>query len=328
MRGMVLAGGLSTRLYPLTRELPKPLVPVFGTPVVGHVLSYLARHGVDDIVINVHYFPDAVTSYVGDGSRFGVRVSYLHEPQLMGSAGAVRQVADRFGETFVVIGCDDVTDIDLQAALGFHRARGADATIVLAEVADVSHYGAVVTDETGRIRDFQEKPASGTERSRLANTGVYIFEPRILERIPAGEFYDFGKQVFPDLLRAGVPFYGMRQERYWCDIGTPGEYRRVHADALAGRIRLAPPPGATLRDSLLVGAGTRLAPTARIVGPTCIGERCVVEAGALIVQSILWEDVRIGSGSHVEDAVLGSGVVVEAGARVHGGEYAVSSPRP
>jgi NDP-sugar pyrophosphorylase family protein len=321
MKGMILAGGLSTRLYPLTRELPKPLVPVLNQPVVAHVIEYLHRYGVDDLIINVHYFPDDVRAYVGDGSKWGVRVDYLHEPQLMGSAGAVRQVAERFTETFVVIGCDDVTDIDLKSALHFHRERKAEATIVLAEVVNVSQYGAVVVDADGKIAEFQEKPSPGTERSNLANTGVYIFEPPLLQRIPEKTFYDFGKQVFPELLDAGAAFYGIRQRAYWCDIGTPHEYRRAHRDALHGRLALSLPRGAKLENSILVGAGATIASSARLEGPTCIGSRCVVEDDAVVRSSILWERVRIETGAYVEDVVLGSGVSVGPASKIKGGEY-------
>ena len=325
MKGMILAGGLSTRLYPLTLELPKPRVPVLDRPVVGHVIEYLKRFGVDDIVINVHYFPEAVRGYVGDGSAWGVRVDYLHETQLMGSAGAVRQVADRFAGTFVVIGCDDVTDIDLNAALAFHRARKAEATIVLVEVSDISQYGAVIVDADGRIVEFQEKPPKGTEASNLANTGVYIFEPALLRRIPPKTFYDFGKQVFPEMLAAGGAFYGMRQQAYWCDIGTPHEYRRVHGDALQGRIELALRDGAKLTGGVLTGPGADIAPTAVIEAPASIGAGCSIAERAHVASSILWDGVRIGAGASVEDAVLGNMAVVEPGARVKGGEYAAAA---
>jgi NDP-sugar pyrophosphorylase family protein len=321
MKGMILAGGLSTRLYPLTLELPKPLVPVLDEPVVSHVIEYLKRYDVDDIVINVHYFPEAVRKYVGDGSKWGVRIEYLHEPQLMGSAGAVRQVADRFTKTFVVIGCDDVTDIDLSAALEFHRERKAEATIVLADVSDVSQYGAVIVDPNGCILEFQEKPAKGMERSKLANTGVYIFEPALLQRIPEKTFYDFGKQVFPKMLSDRGAFYGMRQQAYWCDIGTPGEYRRVHRDALLGHLKLTMPRHARLTDGVLVGSGAHISPKARIERPSSIGARCIVEDGAQIVSSILWEGARVGSGARIEDAVLGNDVIVEPGSVITGGEF-------
>jgi mannose-1-phosphate guanylyltransferase len=321
MRGMILAGGLSTRLYPLTLDVPKPLVPVLDRPVVDHVIDYLARAGVDEITINVHYFAEAVGSYIGDGARWNVRINYLHEPELMGSAGAVKQVESWFGDTFVVIGCDDVTDIDLAAALAFHRSRKAEATIVLAEANDVSQYGVVVVEGDGRVMGFQEKPARGTERSRLVNTGVYIFEPAVLARIPPAMFYDFGRQVFPDLLGAGARFFGMSQSAYWCDIGTPSEYRRCHFDALRGRVALRPGDGATVRDGVLVGAGARIDASARVEGPACIGAQSAIAAGALVERSILWRSVNVGPGAIVTDAVLADGVTVAAGSAIEGGEF-------
>jgi len=322
---MVLAGGLSTRLYPLTLKLPKPLVPVLDRPVVAHVLDYVRRVGVDDIAINIHYFSDAVRGFIGDGSAWNARVTYLHETELMGSAGAVKQLAARFTETFVVIGCDDVTTLDLQAAVEFHRARRAMATIVLTRADDVSQYGVVVTDEDGRIRSFQEKPAPGTELSKLVNTGVYIFEPGVLEHIPANTFYDFGKQVFPHLLRSQERFFGMVQDAYWCDIGTPSEYRRVHRDALEGRVKLTPSEGAVARDGVLIGRDTSVAADATVIGPSCIGHGVIVEAGATVDRSIIWSGARIRAGARVTDAVIGNGVVVEPGASIRGGEHAAAS---
>jgi len=319
---MILAGGLSTRLYPLTRELPKPLVPVLDRPVVAHVMEYLRAHGVADLAINVHYYAQAVESFVGDGSAFDVRVTYLREAELMGSAGAVKQMESFFDSTFVVIGCDDVTDVDLQAAVDFHRRSEAEATIVLAHAVDVSQFGAVVVDDAGRIREFQEKPAPGTERSKLANTGIYIFEPSIFTRIPARTFYDFGQQVFPEMLAGGRRFFGMQQRAYWCDIGTPREYRRVHFDALGGAIPLRIDATALLQDGILIGSGVRVAPDARIVAPACIGKRSRIEADATIDSSIIWADVNVGAGARIRNSVVGRGVRVEPGSVIDGQQVA------
>ena len=321
MRAMILAGGLSTRLYPLTLDVPKPLVPVLDRPVVDHVIHYLASHGVDDIIINVHYFADAIESYIGDGSRWNVRMSYLREPELMGSAGAVKQVESRFDSTFVVIGCDDVTDVDLRAALEFHAAREAEATIVLARVDVVSQYGAVIVEDDGRIVEFQEKPPPGTERSKLANTGIYIFEPSLLRRIPAHVFYDFGKQVFPEMLADGARFFGMQQAAYWCDIGTPREYRRGHFDALRGAVALRPRDGAVVRDGVLLGPGAVVDPSALVVAPSCIGAGSRIGANAVVERSVLWDGVVVEAGAVVRDAILGEGARVSSGSTVSGGEY-------
>jgi len=329
---MILAGGLSTRLYPLTKQVPKPLVPVAGVPNAVHLIRYLKSHGCDDIAINVHYLADAILETLGDGSQFGVRLEYLHERALMGSAGAVKAMERFFGdETFVVVGCDDLTDLPLGDLLAFHRDRDAIATIGLVEREDVSQYGVVVVDERGRITGFQEKPAVGTERSKLVNTGIYAFSPEIFAHIPADEFYDFGKQVFPALQHAAAAFYGFdARGAYWCDIGTPGEYRRASYDVVTGRFSIpqarahgADPtavlaPHAVITGDVWIGAGARVADGAHIVGPSVIGDRVSVERNASVVRSIIWEGATIAGGASLTDAIVGRKFVVAANAVLKG----------
>jgi NDP-sugar pyrophosphorylase family protein len=330
---MILAGGMSTRLYPLTKSVPKPLVPVAGEPNSGHLMRYLSSFGIEEVAINVHYLAGQIEDAFGDGSRYGVKLHYLHEPVLLGSAGAVQQMSDFLrDDTFVVIGCDELTDIDLSAVLAFHKQRGALATIGLVHCDDVTQYGVVIIDETGRVVDFQEKPAAGTERSHLVNTGVYVFEPEILDRIPAGEFWDFGKNVFPDLQREGAAFYALDLPgAYWRDVGTPGEYRAATRDVLAGKIKLLGNPrvrgvpadavvGADVRieGDVRVGSRARLGDGARIIGPTVIGDRVVVGPGAIVENSIVWDDARIGNGARVAGSILGADFEVAAGSSVEG----------
>lgn len=320
MKAMILAGGLSTRLYPLTKTVPKPLVPVLGEPNAVHVIRYLKKYGFSDIATNVFYHKHAVRTALGDGSRFGVRIEYLDETALSGSAGAVKLMEPFFrdADPFVVIGCDDLTDLHLGELLDFHRRRKAIATIGLVEREDVSEYGVVVLDERGKIVGFQEKPAPGTEMSRLVNTGVYVFSPAIFERIPSGEVYDFGKQVFPNLQQDGAEFYGFDTcGAYWCDIGTPSEYRRVTNDLLAGAFAIpqtrangADPsariaPGVRIDGAVWIGAHAEVAVGAAIVGPSVIGEGVVVQAGASIERSIVWENATVGNGAHLCDAIVG-----------------------
>ncbi len=324
---MVLAGGMSTRLYPLTREVPKPLVPVAGEPNAAHVMRYLRSHGIEDVAINVHYLADAIKEELGDGSALGVRLHYLDEAVLLGSAGAVKQMESFFDGTFVVIGCDDLTDAPLDDLIDFHRSRDALATIGLVEAGDVTQYGVVVLDETGKIVEFQEKPARGTERSHLVNTGIYVFEPQILDRIPAGAFYDFGKDVFPGLQRERMPFYGRHLVgTYWCDIGTPAEYRRATADLLSGRIhlplpvRLGIPPateagaGIQVTGYVHVGTGVQLGDRVRLIGPSVIGDDVRVGDDAVIERSIVWNRATIGAGAQLRDSIVGLGYQVPNGA--------------
>jgi mannose-1-phosphate guanylyltransferase/mannose-1-phosphate guanylyltransferase/phosphomannomutase len=319
MKAMILAGGMSTRLYPLTKELPKPLVPVAGEPNCAHVIRYLQSFGILEIAINVHYHAEMVKNVLGDGSKFGVTLTYLDEDRLMGSAGAVKQMEPFFDETFVVVGCDDLTDLNLDRLIDFHRRAGALATIALVQADDVSQYGVVVVDEKGKIVEFQEKPEPGTEKSHFVNTGIYVFEPGIFDRIPANVFYDFGKNVFPALQAEGAAFYGQHVPgAYWCDIGTPSEYRRATADVLSGRVRLLGktrvrglPPGAPFGEELViegdvrVGEGVRFGKRVHVRGPAVLGDGVHIDDDALIDRSIVWDGSQIGARAHVVDSIVG-----------------------
>ena len=340
MKAMILAGGMSTRLYPLTHQVPKPLVPVAGEPITAQILRYLRSFGIHEVAINVHYHADQILERFGDGSEFGVRLHYLHEEKLMGSAGAVKQMENFFrDDDFVVIGCDDLTDLDLESVVKFHKERGAMATIALYEAETVEQYGVVITDESGRITDFQEKPPRGTEHSHLVNTGIYCFDPAIFSHIAAGTFIDFGKDVFPALQRANSAFYGLLMPgAYWCDIGTFPEYRRASNDVLSGRVRLRGErsngiphdvilgQGVTIEGPVRIGKGVRLAEGVRIVGPTVVGDHSTVGAGATLERTILWDDVVVGDGAHLEGAIVGMSYQVAPGARLSGDVVANAEP--
>lgn len=316
---MILAGGLSTRLYPLTKQVPKPLVPVLGEPNAAHLLRYLKSYGFDEIAINVHYLPEQIMDNLGDGSRFGVRLEYLHEQTLLGSAGALEQMKPFFQneESFVVVGCDDLTDLPLDKLLEYHRRKKAIATIGLVERDEVDQYGVVVTGDTGKITGFQEKPAKGTEKSNLVNTGIYAFTPEIFDHIPPGVFYDFGKNVFPALQEAGLAFYGFdARGAYWCDIGTPNEYRRATNDVLNGVFHI---PGDTAPASnVWIAASASVDPAAKITGPSVIGDAVVVEKDAVIERSILWQGARIGANAVLRDTIVGMNYNVAPGTELRG----------
>lgn len=318
MRAMILAGGLSTRLYPLTKQVPKPLVPVIGEPNAVHLIRYLKSYGFDEIAINVHYLPEMIVAALGDGSKFGVHLEYLHEDVLLGSAGAVDQMKDYLsGGPFVVVGCDDLTNLPLDKLLEFHARKNAIATIGLVERDEVHQYGVVVTDANGKITGFQEKPAKGTERSRLVNTGIYAFTPEIFNHIPHGVFYDFGKNVFPSLQEAGEAFYGYdARSAYWCDIGTPGEYRRATSDVLTGKFRV--PGEGAVNGSVWLSPNAKIALDAQITGPSVIGDDVEIASGARIERSIVWQGSRIGANAVLRDAIVGMDYDVEPGSVLDG----------
>ena len=317
---MILAGGLSTRLYPLTRNVPKPLVPLLNRPVMAHVVEWLAHHAARDIMMNVHYLADAIVSYGGDGSRFGVQLAYLHEQTLSGSAGAVKKAAPHFSATFIVVACDTIALADLSAALAFHKERNAELTIVLAPARDTSSCGVAVTDAQGRIEEFQEKPAKGTEKSAWGSTGVYILEPQVLARIPERETYDFGTQLFPSMVASRARIFGMQQDIYWCDLGSAQSYRRLHFDALRGVVRLRHGEGSQLADGVLTGKNVRISGSARCIGPACIGDDCQIDEGSIVASSILWQGVHVERDAAIENAVVAR-PIVEPGSVLRGGEY-------
>ncbi|MGH7729481.1 MAG: sugar phosphate nucleotidyltransferase [Vulcanimicrobiaceae bacterium] len=339
---MILAGGMSTRLYPLTKEVPKPLVPVAGEPNCAHLLRYLRSFGIEDVAINVHYLAEAIEAALGDGSAYGVRLHYLYEPELMGSAGAVKQLEDYFSdETFVVVGCDELTDMRLERLIEVHRERRALATLGLVHADDVSHYGVVVCDARGKIVAFQEKPAPGSERSHLVNTGIYVFEPAIFGRIPAGRFWDFGRNVFPELDAERVPFYGIEMPgAYWRDIGTPEEYRRASDDVLTGRVRLLGNPRVrgcaasarlgsevSLEGDVRVGERVLLGDRVRIAGPSVLGDDVQIGAGALIERSIVWDRAQIGAGARLVRSIVGLGYTVAPGTALRD-DIVANEPEP
>jgi NDP-sugar pyrophosphorylase family protein len=294
-------------------------------------MRWLASHGYDEVAINIFYLADTVRATFGDGSRFGVKLRYLEEPELTGSAGGLKQMEGWFDETFVVVGCDDLTNADLGALVRFHKEKQALATIGLLEVDDVEQYGVVVTEADGRITGFQEKPAKGTERSKLANTGIYVFEPEIFTRIPAKTFYDFGKQVFPELLVDGLPFYAMKlHNAYWRDIGTPGEYRLANEDVVEGRVvpvgartRGVPPSvrvpaSARIDENVRIGDGVVVGDRVVVAGPSVIGDGVRLGDGVRIERSIVWKGAHIGAGAVLRDAIVGERYRVDPGTTVDG----------
>jgi mannose-1-phosphate guanylyltransferase len=312
---MVLAAGLGTRLRPLTYELPKPMVPVLGRPVMGHILRLLEAHGFRDVIANLHYFPDQVRDTFGDGSDYGLQLEYRFEEELLGTAGGVRNVRDHFGdETFLIVSGDALTDVDLSALWRRHQQSGGIGTLALKRVHDTREYGVVIVDDDGRIQGFQEKPDPAEALSDLGNCGIYIFEPEIFDHFPDRPFVDWAKDVFPVLLERDVGFHGAEIDDYWNDVGSMQEYRQGNFDALEGRVHLhgeEPDPGAVddsviVEGSVYIGEGCEIEPGVRLTGPVVIGRGCRVGEGSAIRDSIVWPGTELVPGTVLIDAVAGT----------------------
>lgn len=296
MKALVLAAGVGERMRPLTDELAKPLLPIANRPVMAYVIEHLARHGFADIIANLYYKAGDIAEHFRDGASLGVRLTYSFEDELHGSAGSTKRCQEFLdGDTFLVIGSDDLSDMDLTELLRLHRQAGAIASIGLVEVEETSQFGIVVTEEDGRIQQFIEKPKTAPP-SNTANTQIYLFEPEVFDLIPLGEWYDYGFNVFPELVSRGAPFYGFSLPGYWRDIGSVADYLSAQSDVLQGRVQ-ARVEGRQVAPGLWVGEGAEISPQAEVNSPAIIGRGCRVEAGA-----------RIGGGTSLAD-----GTVVPAG---------------
>ena len=329
---MVLAAGLGTRLRPVTWSMPKPMVPVVNRPVMEHIVGLLGNHGFDQIVANLHWFPDTIESHFGNGSQFGVSITYSREEALLGTAGGVRNAADLLGDRCLVISGDALTDVDLSAMREFLESHDGIATLATRRVTDTSGFGVVITDRDGRIQGFQEKPDPAEALSDLANCGIYMFDAAIFDHFPGpGEsglagpddppgFADWAYDVFPALLEAGIPFHAMEVDAYWNDIGTIPELLTGNFDALEGRIELglgtelAPGvwgpegtglAGVAIEPPVLLGDGCSFGEGSTLEGPLVLGPGSVIGTGSRVVRSVLTEGGEVAPDGFVVGGVLG-----------------------
>jgi mannose-1-phosphate guanylyltransferase len=350
MKAMILAAGKGTRVRPITYTIPKPMIPILQKPVMEFLLELLRQHGFDEIMVNVSHLANEIEGYFRDGQRFGVQIAYSCEGsivdgeligQAMGSAGGMRRIQDFspfFDDTFVVLCGDALIDLDLTSAVKWHREKGAIATVVMKSVPreEVSSYGVVVTDDEGRIQSFQEKPSVEEALSTSINTGIYIFEPEVFDFIPSGEEYDIGGDLFPKLVAAGAPFYGVTMDFEWVDIGKVPDYWRAIRGVLSGEIKNVDIPGREVRPGVYtglnvninwdkvdiqgpvyIGGMTKIEDGARIVGPTMIGPNCYICNGATVDNSVIFEYSRLGPGVRLVDKlVFGRYCVDKTGAAI------------
>jgi len=337
MKAILLAGGMGTRLRPLTVHTPKPIVPIFNRPFLQYQLDLLRQvPGIDEVILSLNYRPERIEEVFGDGSRFGIRIRYVVEPEPLGTGGAVKYASEGLSDTLVVFNGDVLTQIDLAAVIRLHRERSARATIVLTPVDNPSAYGLVETDAHRNVRRFLEKPGPGEITTNTINAGIYLLEPESFDRIPSGVPCSIERSYFPSLVERGDTFVAYLYDGYWIDIGTPDKYMQVHRDIMDGRFVTAPfldvpipralvSPGARIEegatvagpcfidDGVLVEAGARVGPY------SVVGRHSQVEEGALIEGAILWPDCRVSREATVRDAIVGRGCHLGPGVSVNGG---------
>ncbi len=335
MKAVIMAGGFGTRLRPLTCNIPKPMVPVMNKPMMHHIVDLLREHGITEIVSTLFYQPEIIKKYFGDGSKFGVRMSYFEADEDFGTAGSVKNAGEVLSgflnERFIVISGDVLTDIDLTAAVQFHVSKGSKASIVLSHAVNPLQFGVVITDDENRITRFLEKPSWGEVFSDTINTGIYIIEPEVLAMMEPKVEYDWSQKIFPRMLREKQPLYGYISDSYWRDIGNLNEYQEAHLDALRGVVKVPYMKGSSnimfgegttmqtadtnLHGKILLGANVKIHKNVKLSN-CVIGNSCVVEEGATIANSVLWDDVYIGPDSSVSSSVIGFKSVIGEGASI------------
>ena len=357
MKAMILAAGKGTRVRPLTYDLPKPMIPILGKPVMAYLVEHLSRYGITEIMVNVSYLHEKIEEYFGEGHQFGVQIGYSFEgytndagevvPEPLGSAGGMKKIQEFgnfFDETTIVLCGDALIDLDIKSALFEHRSKGALASVITLEVPwdKVSSYGVVVSDADGCIRAFQEKPAQGDALSNCVSTGIYIFEPEVLELIPSDRPFDIGSELFPLLVEKGLPFYAQKRDYNWIDIGSVKDYWEVLQSVLMGEVAQLDVPGIQIDDGLWVGlntsidwsggtriegpvyigSGSRIEAGATIIGPTWIGHGSHVCAGAEVVRSVLFEYTRVLPGVVLDEMIVFKDYSVDrAGEMRHASQY-------
>lgn len=239
MKAIIMAGGEGTRLKPVSGDTPKPLVPLCGRPVMEHIVLLLKKHGITDICCTLKYRPEEIEKHFGGGEKFGVSMQYRVEKEAMGTAGGVKNCEDFYGdEDFLVISGDAICDFDLTDFIAEHRKRRPAVSLALYPHPEPLRYGLALCGRDSCVRSFIEKPDWRRVVTNLVNTGIYIISPRAMEDVPAGEVFDFAKDLFPRLLEKGEKLFGYVADGYWCDIGTPKSYYQCCVDALEDRLSL------------------------------------------------------------------------------------------
>jgi len=320
MKALFLAGGMGTRLRPLTNSLPKPMVPVMSKPLLERNLLNLKRYGVNDIVISTCYKPYYIERYFGDGSEHGLNIKYVAEDIPLGTGGAIKNAHRYFNDTFIIFNSDILSDINLNNMIAFHKEKQADVTIAATYVENPSMYGVIEYDDKDYALTFKEKPSPGEITSNYINAGIYVFEPHVLDEIPADRVVSVEKETFPKLLEKGYKIAVFKSECYWMDIGTHEKYIQAHKDIFDARCSISEKefnasegfisssckihPSATVERPVYIADNVEIGPFAYIGPGTVIGRNCRIGTASRVVGSILWDDVHVESGCVLINSVI------------------------
>ena len=301
---ILLVGGFGTRLMPLTKNTPKPMLTVAGVPVTEHQLAMAKAAGITEIVLATSYLSEVFTPYFGDGSKWGMRIKYAVEKEPLGTGGAIRNAAKLLGtnESVVILNGDVLSSHNLSEQIRQHEAHDADVTLHLTQVEDARAFGCVPTDGDGRVTAFLEKMENPL--TNQINAGCYVFNPRIISTIPLDTVVSVERETFPQLVDSGAKVFGYLENAYWLDIGTPRALLKASIDIVKRSGDFLAMPGSTID------------PTAVITGGSCIGPNSSIGAGAQIDGSIIEAGCVIGPNAKIIDSFVATGAKVDNGVKI------------
>lgn len=318
-KAMIMAAGVGSRLDPLTKTTPKPLIPIANQPVMDLLLKHISQFGVEEVVANTYCLADDIHKRYENYQPNGVKCTFIKEEELSGTAGGVKKCEFFFkeGETFIVMSGDGLTNVNLEEMIKAHKESESIVTMGLTEVSEseVVHFGVVVTDENNKVSEFQEKPTIEEAKSNCVNTGIYIFETEIFKYIPANTFYDFAKNVFPTLMANNIDINTHVIKEYWSDIGTLNQYRLSSTDVLEGRAYVEGTViTCTDNGMVLIGEDADIDENAELLGNNIIGNNCVIKSGAKLTDCIIWDNVVIEENVILDNCIIANDVKIESNA--------------
>jgi mannose-1-phosphate guanylyltransferase len=301
---ILLVGGFGTRLMPLTKNTPKPMLTVAGVPVTEHQIAMAKAAGITEIVLATSYLSEVFIPYFGDGSKWGIKIKYAVEKEPLGTGGAIRNAAQLLdtNESVVILNGDVLSSHNLTEQIRQHEAHGADVTLHLTEVEDARAFGCVPTDSDGRVTAFLEKMENPV--TNQINAGCYVFNPRIISTIPLDTVVSVERETFPQLVESGAKVFGFVENAYWLDIGTPRALLKASLDIVKRSGEFLAMPGSSID------------PTAAITGGSCIGPDSTIGAGAQIDASIIEAGSVIGQDAKISNSFVASGAEVEKNAKI------------
>ena len=308
MKALFLAGGMGTRLQPLTDNLPKPMVPILNKPLLERTMEGLKRCGITEIIISTCFHPEYIKKYFGDGTDINMRIKYTVEKTPMGTGGAIKMAEEYFKESFIVFNSDILSDIDFNKMITFHKSKKAIATIAVTKVKETSIYGVIEYDASGYASVFKEKPKPGESDSKSINAGIYIFEPDIFKEIASDRAVSIEREIFPKLLNQKQKISIYQSNCYWMDIGTVEKYRQAHWDTMNGKCKLV--DGDFINDRIRYGNNVSIHPSSNIVGPAYIGDNVTIGAGIIIEHSVIGNNVSIGTDSIIIGSIVWDNVII------------------